>query len=948
MAVERKHALEREEVRARERQLQLALQTSRMVAWEWDPVRNIVTTTENLRDIYGVPAVKMAEQGFAMVHPDDVERHRATVDRAIATGTSYESEFRIVRPDTGAVVWMQERGAPLLDESGKIQKLVGVVMDITTRKQAEDVLTGQSALLDLTFDAILVREFTTDAVQFWNRGAQELYGFLRDEVIGRESHDVLQTVHPIPVDEVKEILLRQGHWEGELIHTKKDGSRIVVESRWALQTDRGRPVAILEANTDITERKAAEEALRQSEEHYRTIVATANEGVWLVDVEARTVYANDRMAAMLGYTPEELADLTVIDCTFPDDVASHREHIGQNVEGKVEQFDTRFRRKDGSSLLVLGCTSPVRDATGTVVGALGMFTNITERKQAEQERLDLLARAQEARAQAEEAQQRLTVLADASALLASSLDYETTLRSLANAVVPRIADWCAVHLVDADGTVRQIAVTHRDPAKVALAHELERRFPYAPNARVGVAEVLRSGRPELVSEVSDELLEQLTSEADLLQVLRDLGFSSWMVIPLAARGHLLGAITLVAAESGRHYGQGDVALAEVLARRAALAVDNARLYQEAQRVAAEQSAILSQMADGVAMVDPAGRLTFLNEAGQRLTGGESSSSLEAALTRHAITTVDGEPFALDQLPLAQALARRETVSDARWRLTRVDGTDIVVQGSATPVVGESGELLGAVSTFRDVTAQVVLEQQKEDFLSAAAHDLKTPLTSLQGLAQMLQRHLARDRDTNPEQLREGLQRIEQNARRMTSMINELLDLSRLEMGEGLELNRRSVDLVSLVTQSVAEHRDTREAGRLTLDSRVPELVGIWDADRLERVIGNLLSNAVKYGSADAPIVVTVREENQNGTFRAVVSVEDHGIGIPHEDLPHIFERFHRGGNVSRDTLGTGIGLAASKQIVEQHGGTIDVVSQEGIGSTFTVRLPLTSTDDTMH
>jgi len=659
----------------------------------------------------------------------------------------------------------------------------------------------QEALLDLTFDAILVRDFATDTILFWNRGAEELYGFSRNEVVGKVSHDVLQTIQPIPVEEAKEILVQAGRWEGELVHTKRDGTRIVVDSRWSLQRDRGQPVAILETNTDITERK-----------------------------------------------------------------------------------------------------------------------------------------------QAEEAQHRLTVLADASALLATSLDYETTLKHFAQVVVPRIADWCAVHLVDEDGTVRQITVMHPDPTKVDLARELERRYPYDPNAPAGVPQVLRSGQPELVSEIPDVLLEILSPDAELLQILRELGLTSWIVVPLAARDRLLGAITLVAAESGRRYGPDDVALAEVLARRAALAVDNARLYREAQRVAAERSTILSQMTDGVILCDMNGTVTFLNDAARRLYGrdfqGQSLTDYRGAMF---VLDDQGVPYPAEALPLKRALAEAEITIDAEARLRRADGTEVIVQRSATPVMAEDGTRLGAVLTVRDVTAQWTLERQKEEFLSAAAHDLKSPLTTLKGLAQLLQRRLTREGANGIEQLQEGLARIEQNASRMTSLINELLDLSRLQMGEGLDLNRRPTDIVSLASGCAAGHGETAGKQRITIESQVPELVGIWDADRIERVLANLFSNAIKYSPEHTPIAVTVREEESGGTAYAVLSVQDQGIGIPQEDLPHIFERFHRGRNVGRETLGTGIGLAGARQIVEQHGGSIEVTSEEGVGSTFTVHLPLTPT-----
>ncbi|MCU1280727.1 MAG: Sensory box histidine kinase, partial [bacterium] len=172
-------------------------------------------------------------------------------------------------------------------------------------------------------------------------------------------------------------------------------------------------------------------------------------------------------------------------------------------------------------------------------------------------------------------------LADATAVLGSSLDYGVTLQTLADLVVPRFADWCAVDVLER-GQLRQVAVAHVDPAKVEYAHELQRRWPPDPNASTGSPNVLRTGKSELYADIPDELLVQLISDREQLRVMRDLGLRSALTVPLTARGRTLGALTLIWAESGRRYGADDVPLMEELGRRAGLAVDNARLYDEAQ------------------------------------------------------------------------------------------------------------------------------------------------------------------------------------------------------------------------------------------------------------------------------------------------------------------------------------------------------------------------------
>ncbi|MFL5992565.1 MAG: PAS domain S-box protein [Rubrobacteraceae bacterium] len=186
------------------------------------------------------------------------------------------------------------------------------------------------------------------------------------------------------------------------------------------------------------------------------------------------------------------------------------------------------------------------------------------------------------------AAEALRFLSEASAELTSSLDYRATLARVARLAVPQLADWCAVDVREEDGSTHQLAVEHENPEKVAWAHELQQRYPPDADAAWGVAEVLRSGRSELYPEVMDEMLVGAARDPEHLRLMRRMSFTSAMIVPLVARGRTLGAITLVSAESGRRYERADLEMAEELARRAALAVDNARLYDEAQKEISER------------------------------------------------------------------------------------------------------------------------------------------------------------------------------------------------------------------------------------------------------------------------------------------------------------------------------------------------------------------------
>jgi signal transduction histidine kinase len=288
---------------------------------------------------------------------------------------------------------------------------------------------------------------------------------------------------------------------------------------------------------------------------------------------------------------------------------------------------------------------------------------------------------------------------------------------------------------------------------------------------------------------------------------------------------------------------------------------------------------------------------------------------------------------------------------------------------AAPVVSRSGEVLGGLffghaerGVFTERAERILvgiasqaaiaidnacLYQQaqravylRDEFLAAASHDLKNPLAAIKGIAQLLHRRARRSSTPEGQGFAEGLQRIDNSITRMTRMIDSLLDVTRVQMGQPLPLDRRPLDLVALARQVAEEQQQSTQRHQIRLDATAPELVGVWDSARLERLLANLLNNAVKYSPAGGEITLIVRLETEAGEPWAVLVVRDQGLGIPAADLPRVFERFQRARNVEGQIAGTGIGLAAVRQVVEQHGGHLSVESQEGSGSTFTVRLPL--------
>jgi signal transduction histidine kinase len=247
---------------------------------------------------------------------------------------------------------------------------------------------------------------------------------------------------------------------------------------------------------------------------------------------------------------------------------------------------------------------------------------------------------------------------------------------------------------------------------------------------------------------------------------------------------------------------------------------------------------------------------------------------------------------------------------------------------------------------RERTARLQAEQAvriRDDVLAAVSHDLNNPLTVIGGTTRLLRQRAQRaDGSGTPqviEGLDEGLQRIAAAATRMSTWIQDLLDVTQLEIGQPLSLNREPTDLVGLAQQAAADQRLATQSHRIRVESALPALTAPCDAARLRRVLDNLLSNAIKYSPAGGEITVTLATDEREGQLWAVLQVRDQGVGIPAADQAHVFERFRRGANVGR-IAGTGIGLAGAGAVLEQHGGSLDLQSQEGVGSTFTMRLPL--------
>ena len=360
----------------------------------------------------------------------------------------------------------------------------------------------------------------------------------------------------------------------------------------------GRDVAQTEQRTGPSKRRSLESLAHlerpvddpQRLAYVRALTETLGEGVMAADPSGAITFVNRAGEELLGWHEAELLGRrahNVMHHTHADGTPFPYEACPMRAVANGETVRVErdvFVRRDGTFVPVAYVAAPLL-LDGVAAGTVLSFHDTTALEAAERERD--LAEAERARLLASErdARKRLAFLAEASVALASAaLDYETTLARIAALAVPRIADWCAVDIVEPDGSLRRVVTAHVDPEKVALAKEIEERYPSDPEAG-GVAHVVRTGRTEIYPEITDEMIAANVRDGAHRELIQALGMRAALVVPLAARNRVFGAITLVWAESGMTFEPDDVALAEDLARRAAMAIDNARLFADRANVA---------------------------------------------------------------------------------------------------------------------------------------------------------------------------------------------------------------------------------------------------------------------------------------------------------------------------------------------------------------------------
>jgi two-component system phosphate regulon sensor histidine kinase PhoR len=804
----------------------------------------------------------------------------------------------------------------LIDELAELrQRVAELEAAEAERERAEEALRESERRFRDLFEGVPACCWAFDregTVLYWNRACEQLYGWTAEQAVGKTMFELMvKDENVAPTRETIAVVFQGQSFYGlEYEDRKADGTTCnVLASEYPLKDASDQVVMGICAELDITERKGVEQALRESEEKFRNL-AEQSPNMIFINKAGKIVYANKRCEEVMGHTRDEFyaEDFNFFTLIALDHRELVRANFGQHRVGRqIEPHRYALVTKDCRRVEVI-ITTRLIDYEGEKA-ILGTVTDITEHKRAEEE-IQRRALEQE-------------TLREAALALTTTLDR--------GEVIDRIL-----------AQLRE--VVPYDTASVQLLREnrLEivggRGFPNLEELLGVTFDPSREDNPN--REVIRTRASFIVEDAPTMYggFLRDphaaAGIRSWLGVPMVMGEQLIGMFALDKSEPG-FYTQEHARLAEAFAAQAAIAIENARLHQEVldyaeqleQRVQerttelqaqyARLDAILNSTTDGIVVADTEGGIIQTNPVAQAwLT--ETFPSENAERLRDTV----------------QKLARQAgKLPEVVLELTELD-----LELRASSVTEEGAEEpSAAVVDIHDVSHLKTLDRMKTIFVANVSHELRQPVSTIKSYAYLMQKTPPTD-----ERWTEYLNSLVREADRQTELVEDIMQISRIQAGR-LSVDSHPTPLNELSQAAVIGYRALAQERGLALEHHLlePGPVASVDPKQMAQVLNILMDDAIRYTPEGGRVVISTGTEKAEEPAWATVTVSDTGKGILVEDLPYVFERFFREEEPrSVRAAETGLRLMIVKGIVELHGGRVAVESEGGLGSAFTIRLPL--------
>ncbi|BAY12548.1 hybrid sensor histidine kinase/response regulator [Calothrix sp. NIES-2098] len=909
----------------------------------------------------------------------DILPEELSLQKAGRTGQEVCEEAELVFED-GVVRHIYGKAVPIKDEQGKVRGVVGAYVDISNRKQLEAELRRQERQFKT------LAENAPDIISRVDANFRHLYvspavepatGMPKEAFIGKTNADLgmPEEICKFWQDNLQQVFSTGQSHTVEFSFLTPNGKRWY-QSRLVPEFAADNSVeSILGIARDVTDYKQVEQALRQSQERYCSLAESLPQLVCMSDADGMTNYCNQSWIDYSRLTLEKTQGNGWQQVVHPEELPIFMERWTEALKrGNSFTIELRLRRFDNVYRWHLSRTVPIKAENGSIVSWLGTATDIDDRKRSEQ---------------------RERFLAQASQTFAAArLDLQTILDTITQLIGELTGDTCILSLLSEDKQWLKTVSFHHINTEVK--EFLGKLLQQPRSIQEGMAgEVARTGEMIFLPEVSPEQLRN-SLQREYLPYLERFGIYSLLIVPLKVQEQIIGTLGISREIPGNPYSNDRPRLLQDIADRAAMAIANARLYQQAQQ-ARKQAEQLADRTSRLQLVTAALSESLTPTQVAEVIVEQSISVLNASAALVAIVcenrteleiihSVGFEPEIVNRWrrislasssPLPDAVRTGQPVweESKAQRVTHYPHLEDIyasydyVAWISLPLMVEGRAVGGITLGFKEFSSlnqderafMLALSQQaagaiaraqlyeaeqrarataeaanrtKDEFLAVLSHELRTPLNPILGWTSLL-----RQGNLDAKKTAAALETIERNAKLQVQLIEDLLDISRILQGK-LNLNSALVDLKATINAAIETVRLAAEAKAIQIHSNFTLNVShvLGDAGRLQQVVWNLLSNAVKFTPTGGRIEIKLETIDTE----AQIQVTDTGRGINSEFLPYVFDYFRQAdSSITRTFGGLGLGLAIVRHIVELHGGTVKAQSPgDQQGATFTVRLPL--------